>query len=72
MSEDKPLYEIAPGTRVTVIQQKISVYHAAAFDAELDAKIAKALDNRDVLTQAEKRLKDCLRAIALLEEMLTA
>jgi len=70
--EDKPIYESTPEARQSIIAQKIALWRNTAFDAELDAKVAQALGNAEAEANAAERLKNCLKAIATLEEMLTA
>ena len=62
---------ISPQARQALIEQKLTLWRNTAFDAELDAKVAKVLGNADSEAAAAQRLKDCLKAIATLEEMLT-
>jgi hypothetical protein len=70
MTEEKAIYELMPEVRQSIIAQKIALWRNTAFDAELDAKVARVLDNKDAETNAIERLKNCLKAIATLEEML--
>lgn len=53
-----------------LIENKIQQWINSRYDAELDARVAAALDNKEMLKQAEQRMKNALKAVDLLKEML--
>lgn len=53
-----------------LIENKIQQWINSRYDAELDARVAAALDNKEMLKQAERRMKNALKAVDLLKEML--
>ena len=61
--------EIAPEIQLAIIEQKLAQWRNTAFDAELDVKIAKILDDEAMKERAANNLKRCLQAVAMLEEM---
>lgn len=68
MSEND--YGITPEVRLSLIEQKLRLWRNTAFDAELDVKVAKVIDDLPAQQAAAKRLKDCLKVVAELEEIL--
>ena len=53
-----------------LIERKIELWRNSVADAQLDAAVGKALDDERMRTQAAKRIKQALRALAFLEERL--
>lgn len=54
----------------TLIQQKLTMWRNTVYDAQLDAKIAKALEDERGEQQARQRIKSALKAVELLEQMM--
>jgi len=63
---DKP-YTVTDEARKSILAQKITVWQNTAYDAELDAKVARALEDTDGEAQAKARLKKGLQAIETLQ-----
>lgn len=54
-----------------LIAQKIQMFLNTIYDAELDGKVAQMLGDERKQEGAEKRMKDALKAIDLLEKILS-
>lgn len=70
MSEKRGDYKVAPEAQRAIIAQKLTLWQNTAFDAELDAKVAQVLGDEEMKALAARRLKDALKAQAVLTEML--
>jgi len=57
--------EITNDVKRVIVEQKLTLYKNTLYDAELDAKIALLLNDKEDATKA--RIKQVLKAIELLE-----
>jgi CRISPR/Cas system CSM-associated protein Csm4 (group 5 of RAMP superfamily) len=62
--------EITNDVKRVIVEQKLTLYKNTLYDAELDAKIALLLNDKEDATKA--RIKQVLKAIELLETELAA
>ena len=62
--------EILTETKITIIAQKLALWHNTYYSDELDAKIAKAIDDGPMLERAKINMKRALQVIDQLEEAL--
>lgn len=61
--------QVPDDLKCLLIAQKVQLWRNTIYDATLDAKIAKMLEDKRKVELAEKRIKDALKAIDLLESL---
>lgn len=62
--------DISDEIKRQLIEQKIDLWRRTYYDAELDAKIAEALDDPQLKRMATERMKKALKAVDVLEKLL--
>jgi len=59
--------ELAPDLKKQILDKKLQLWKGTLYDAGLDAKVAAVVDNARLRTAAEKRVREAIQAIELIE-----
>lgn len=62
--------DIPQAIKRQITGQKLQVWRNTLYDCELDARVAEALDDQQAKVQASNRMKNALKAIDVLDEIL--
>ncbi len=55
----------------TILREKIILWQNTYYSSQLDATVGKDIDDPSMVSQAKAQMKRCLRAVQILEEVLT-
>jgi len=62
--------DISNETKRVLLTQKLTLWQNTLYDAQLDTEIAKMLEDEQLATQSQARMKSALKAIELVNHKL--
>ena len=54
--------DVAPETKISILQRKITMWQNTHYSAHLDAQVAQSIEDNQMLEQAKDTMKKALRA----------